>query len=159
MNTKISSGLKTLFLVHFIMGVIFGLINLLIAAEWYNLFGLKISDAAPYCLVGAAILGFAAGSWFGFRAVNWEQVRIIVLTELVWPPLAALVSLFFALQPNQTAALVWWVNFVIMAGFAIAFYIYFNKQEAAVKAPAPKAVAAKPVAKKAVRRRSARAYR
>ncbi len=157
MNTKISSGLKTLFLVHFIAGLIFGLINLLIPIEWYGLTGLKISDPAPYCLVGAAILGFSAGSWFAFKAVNWEQVRIIVLTELVWPPLGALASLYFALRPN--AAPVWWLNFVVLAGFAVAFYLYYNRQEAAagVKVPAPKAAAPKPAARKVARRRGARA--
>lgn len=158
MNTKISSGLKTLFLVHFILGLIVGLCNLVIPTQFYRLVGLEISDAAPYRLMGAAVLGFAAGSWFGFRAINWEQVRIIVLTELVWPPLGALISLVLALSPGQ-AALAWWINFVVLAGFAIAFYIYYNQHAgaSAIKAPAPKAAAPKAVAKKAARRGRARA--
>ncbi len=163
MNTKISSGLKTLFLIHFIMGLIFGLVNLLDPAGFYKLLGVPVTDPAPYRLLGGALLGFAAGSWFGYRATNWEQVRIIVLTELVWPPVGALVSLLLALGSTPGAS-AWWLNVVILAGFAIAFYIYYSRQEAApaVAAPAPRAAAPKAHAvkaapKKAARRRRARA--
>ncbi len=160
MDNKISSGLRTLFLVHFILGLIVGLCNLFIPELFYRISGMEISDAAPYRLLGAAVLGFAAGSWFGFKAVNLEQVRIVVLTELVWPPLGALVSLVLALS-SQTFAAAYWINFVVLAGFAIAFYVYFNQQEAAVtaaKVPSlPKAPAPKTPTRKVARRRRARA--
>ncbi len=158
MNTKISSGLKTLFLVHFILGLIFGLAYSLIPGQLLTLFTWPaIQDTWIYRTVGAAILGFSAGSWFCYKASSWEQVKIVVLTELVWPTLSALASLYGILNEKLPAGA--WLNFVIMAGFAIAFYIYYTRQEAAARVPAPaaKAPAPKAAVRKAVRRRRARA--
>ncbi len=157
MNTKISSGLKTLFLVHFIFGLVFGLLDLLMPKEFFGLLNWQIKDPMPFRLVGAAVLGFAGGSWFCYKASTWEQVKNVVLMELIWPPLGALVSLWALLTNEFPPA--GWLNFAILAGFAIAFYIYYNQQEAAavVKAPAPKVAAPKAVAKKAARRGRARA--
>ncbi len=157
MSTKISSGLKTLFLVHFIAGLIFGLLDLLVPETFYGMMAWPIKDPALARLTGAAILGFAAGSWFCYKATNWDQVRIVVLTELVWPPLGALVTLWGLISGEFPVAA--WINFVILAGFAIAFYVYYNQHEAAsvpaaaaaAKSPAPKA------ARKVARRRRARA--
>ncbi len=157
MNKPISSGLKTLFLVHFILGLIFGLLDLLIPETFFGLLNWPIKEPAVYRLAGAAILGFAAGSWFGYKAVTWEQVRIVVLTELVWPVLGALVTLLGLLTGAFPYA-AGWINFVILAGFAIAFWIYFNQHEAAaVTVPAPKEPAVKAPARKAARRKRARA--
>lgn len=157
MSTKISSGLKTLFLVHFILGLIFGLLDLLVPETFFGLLGWPINEPAGFQLTGAAILGFAAGSWFCYRATTWDQVRNVVLTELVWPPLGALVTLWGLISGAfPTAA---WINFVILAGFAIAFYIYYNQHEAAgvpAAAAAPKSPAPK-AARKVARRRRARA--
>ncbi len=159
MGNKIVSGLKTLFLVHFIFGLIFGLLILLIPDTFFGWFGWQVKEPDAYRLVGAAVLGFAGGSWFCYKSSTWEQVRNVVLTELIWPPLGALVNLW-ALVTGAFAPAAW-INFVILAGFAIAFYVYYNQQEAAVTAarmPAlPKAPAPKPPARKVARRRRARA--
>lgn len=153
MNTKIPPGLKTLFLVHFILGLALGLVYVLIPEPYFKLFNWQIDQPIIYRLLGSAILGFAAGSWFGFKAVDWEQVRIVVLTELVWPPLGAIINLLGILR-NEIPPLIGWINFVVLGGFAVAFYLYYNQQEgaAAVKAPAPKVSAPRPAAKKAARR-------
>ncbi len=149
----ISSGLKTTFLVHFILGLVFGLIYLLIPGTFFKIFNWPVPDHTAYRLLGAATLGFAAGSWFGYKAVTWDQVRIVVLTELVWPPLGALVNLWGLLSGALPA---WgWINFVILAGFAVAFWIFYNQHEGAT-APAPQAVATKRPARKAPARKRAR---
>lgn len=158
MSNKISSGLKTLFLVHFIFGLIFGLLYLLIPETFLGWLSWKVTEPAIYRLVGAAILGFTAGSWFCYKADTWGQVRNVVLMELVWPPLGALVNLWGLLSGQFPAA--GWINFVILAGFAIAFYIYYNQHEAAAAPapmPAPKAPAPKAPARKVARRRGSRA--
>jgi hypothetical protein len=157
MNKPISSGLRTTFLVHFILGLIFGLLLLLIPEAFLGMLGWKISQPAVYRLVGAAILGFTVSSWFGYRAATWDQVRIVVLAELVWAPLATLVNLWGMISAEFPPSA--WVNIVIFGGFAIAFWIFYNQQEAAaaVKAPTPKAPAPKAPARKVARRKRARA--
>jgi len=161
MNKPISSGLRTTFLVHFILGLIFGLLLLLIPETFLGMFSWKVTQPATYRLVGAAILGFTMSSWFGYKAATWDQVRIVVLAELVWAPLATLVMLWGMISGDFPPTA--WINVVIFGGFSIAFWISYNQQEAAAaikapafNAPAPKAPAPKAPARKAARRKRGR---
>jgi hypothetical protein len=125
MDKQISSGLKTTFLIHFVVAGIFGLVLLL----WGNLAGLEIVKTAIYRLVGAALLGFAASSWLAYKETVWERVRIVVQMEIVGSALGALVILwglaFEGLPPLE------WMNVVILAGFAIAFAFFYSRARAA----------------------------
>jgi len=126
MEKQIPSGLKTTFLVHFIVALIFGLINLLIPEVWGNLIGWPIKEPAIYRLVGAAILGFGASSWWAYKETAWEKVKIVVQMEIVWPVLATLVILWGLLFAGVPAF--GWLYAVIMAGFAAAFsFFYFRR--------------------------------
>jgi hypothetical protein len=125
MERKLSSGLKMTFLVHFIVAVIFGLIYLLVPEAWGRLVGWPVQEVPPYRLVGAAMLGFAASSWLSYKATNWETVKIVVQMEIVWTILGALVMLWgllFAALP-----VFGWINFVLLAGFAAAFGVFYTR--------------------------------
>ena len=123
---KMSSGLKTLFLVHFIVALVFGLLYLLVPAVFMGTLGVKILDTYPYRLIGAAVLAFAASSWFCYQAVEWDRVKIVVQAEIVWTVLAALVGLYGVLLAGQAAAN--WISIVIMAGFAAAFIYFYSRK-------------------------------
>jgi hypothetical protein len=123
---KISSGLRTLFLVHFIVALIFGLADLLIPATFMGWFGMTVPDVNPYRLVGAAVLAFGASSWLGYKAAGWDDVRIIVQTEIVWTVLASVVLLYGVLFAGLAAA--FWINAIIMIVFAIAFIYFYSKK-------------------------------
>jgi hypothetical protein len=124
--TKISSGLRTLFLVHFVLGLVFGLAYLLIPGIFLGWFGVSSQDIFPYRLVGAAILAFSASSWYCYKAAEWDRVKIVVQAEIVWTVLAVLVGLYglvFAGQPTGQ-----WISVIIMAGFAAAFTYFYSKK-------------------------------
>ena len=123
---KISSGLKTLFLVHFIVGLVFGLAYLFIPGTFMAWFGVTLKDEFPWRMVGAAVLAFTASSWFAYKADVWDKVGIVVMAEICWTSLAALVGLyglFFAGQPT-----ILWVNVILMACFAVAFGYFYSKK-------------------------------
>jgi hypothetical protein len=122
-DMKISSGLKTLFLVHFIFGLGFGLVNLLIPAMYMGWSGIQVQDQFPWRIVGAAILAFTVSSWYCYKAAEWDKVKIVVIAEIVWTSLVALVGLYGLLFAGQPAG--FWVNVIIMAGFAIAFAYFY----------------------------------
>lgn len=126
MEKNISSGLKNLFLVHMIVGAIFGFIFLLIPEIWGNMIGWPVKEPVIYRLLAAAIWGLTASSWFAYKETVWEKVKIVVQMEIVWLVLGALVALwgfFFA----GASALGSWLYFVILAGLAAAFSFFYSR--------------------------------
>jgi hypothetical protein len=124
--TKISSGLRTLFLVHFVCGLVFGLLYLFIPGIFMSWFGMPVQDELPYRVIGAAVLAFTASSWYCYKSPEWDKVKIVVLAEIVWTVLNVLVSLYGLIFAGAPAGE--WANVIIMAGFAAAFiYFYYKK--------------------------------
>lgn len=122
---KISSGLKNLFLVHLVVGLFFGLVYVFIPNTMMGWFGVSIPDIFPWQIIGAAILGFSASSWYCFKETEWDRVRIVVLAEIVWTGLVVLVGLYGLLFAGQPAVM--WSNVVIMALFFVAFAYFYKK--------------------------------
>ena len=126
MENQIPSGLKTTFLVHFVAGLLFGLIYLLIPEVWGKLIGWPVLESTPWRLLGAAMLVFAMSSWLAYKAIGWEEVKIVVQMEIAWTILATLVllwGLIFAGLPTFA-----WVNTVILAAFAVAFSVFYFRR-------------------------------
>ena len=124
MEKQISSGLKVTFLVHVIVGAIFGLVMLLVPGMW-NLLGVTVQEPAMYRLTGAAILGFTTSSWLAYKETAWEKVKIVVQMEIVWTILATLVLLWGLIFAGLPA--IEWINAVIMGGFAAAFSFFYSR--------------------------------
>jgi hypothetical protein len=121
---QISQGLKMTFLVHFVIGLIFGLIDVLIPEQWGNLTNWPVQDPVMYRLVGSAILAFAASSVLAYRETDWERVDIIVRTEIIWTALAALVFLVAVFFGDAPA--IAWLYALLMAGFCAAFSVFYR---------------------------------
>ena len=121
---EISQGLKITLLVHFVTGLFFGLINLLIPELWGDLTNWPVQDPNTYRLLGAAILAFAASSILAYRETDWERVIIIVRTEIVWTGLATLVFLVAVIFGGAPA--IAWLYALLMAGFCAAFSVFYR---------------------------------
>ena len=124
--TKISSGLKLLFLVHFGVGLVFGLLYLFNPAMVLGWARMTAPDPLPYRIIGAAVLAFTASSWYCYQAAEWEKVKIVVVAEIVWTVLNVLVGLFAVTFAGAPAGE--WINIIIMAGFAAAFIYFYIKK-------------------------------
>lgn len=112
------------FLVHFVVGLFFGLIDLLIPVQWGDVTNWPVQDPTMYRLVGAAILAFAASSILAYRETDWEKVVLIVRTEIVWTALATLVFLVSLVFGDAPA--IAWLYALLMAGFCAAFSIFYR---------------------------------
>ena len=123
MEKKVSSGLKTTFLAHIIIGLIVGLGMLLFPQVWAA--GVPVKEPNMYRLVGAAILGFTSGSWWAYKETAWDKVKIVVQMEIVWTILATLVILYGLLFAGLPA--VGWLNAIIHACFAAAFTYFYSR--------------------------------
>lgn len=125
MDKGISSGLKTTFLIHAIIALIFGLLYLLIPETLGKFIDWPTTEPEVFRTIGAAVLAFGASSFWCYRASSWEAVKIVVQTEIVWTVLATLVMLYGLLFANLPAFA--WVNTILMGGFAAAFIVFYTK--------------------------------
>ena len=129
MKKSISSGLKTTFLVHAIVGIVLGLAHLLIPESVGNLLGWDMADPV-YRLAGAAVIAFGVSSSLAYQADACEKIKIVVQAELVWAGLGALAILWGLLDGALPPAA--WLNCVMLAGFAAAFGYFYTRPDAAV---------------------------
>ena len=124
MDKKIKPGLKYTFLVHFIVALVFGLLYLLIPETYGALTGWPVQDSTIYRVLGAALLGFGAGSILAYRETAWEKVIIMVRAEIVWLALGVLAMLWGLLFAGAPA--IGWLNTVLLAAFLVAFSVFYN---------------------------------
>lgn len=123
-----SGGLKTTFLVHFVVALAFGLLLFLAPPLWGSLAGYEASDPTLARVLGAALLGLAVSSWLGYRADRWDTVRIVVAMEIVFDVLAALAVLYGMYFEGMPVF--GWVVFAIYAVFAVAWIYFYRKHSA-----------------------------
>ncbi len=135
MDRPITSGLKSLFLVHAVVGLLFGLGYLVIPATVAEWFKMPITDEPYLRLIGAAILGFTATSTVAYQAHSWAEVKIVVQGEFVWTGLAAVLSLWFVLDGDWPVA--GWIMFGLMALFFLAFGYFYYREERTLTVPKP----------------------
>jgi hypothetical protein len=120
-----SRGLKTTFLVHAIVTLAFGVVLYLIPDTWAAFINWIPFDPVVTRIYAAALLAIGVSSWLGYRAARWDEVRIVVQTEMVLTVLSALIGLYLALFAS--APLFIWVPIGIFVVFAMA-WIYFYRQ-------------------------------
>ncbi len=124
MEKSISSGLRTTFLVHAIVGIALGLAYFLVPESVGSLLDWDTADPA-YRLIGAAAAAFGVSSWLAYQADAWEKIKIVVQAELVWTVLGALAILWGLLDGTLPAAA--WLNFAMLAGFAAVFGYFYTR--------------------------------
>ncbi|MBN1967562.1 MAG: hypothetical protein JW910_23100 [Anaerolineae bacterium] len=128
MQKQVSSGLKYTFLAHAIVALVLGLGILLIPDTVSGWISWPLGETFFIRLAGAAILGFAASSFWAYSAEDFAQVRIVVLMEIVWTVLGTLVYLWGLLIADPRIPSIGWVFAIILALFAVAFgYFYFRE--------------------------------
>jgi hypothetical protein len=125
---EITPGLKNTFLLHAILAGLVGLQHLVAPRVWTDLAGIEIVETVTWRLIGAALLGFAAGSWLAYRETAWQRVRIVVVMEIVWSILGALVLLWGILFEGLPA--LEWLNAILLGIFALLFTIFWQRRPA-----------------------------
>jgi signal transduction histidine kinase len=126
MEKQISYGLRITFLVHVIVAGIFGLVFLLIPEMFGGMMGAPIKEPSTFRLLGAALVAFAASSWFAYRETVWERVKIVVQMEIVWTILGVLATLWGLMFEGLPTAD--WMNVLILGAFAVAFIFFYSRR-------------------------------
>jgi hypothetical protein len=114
-----SKTLRTIFLIHALVGLILGVPMLIAPGRLLNWLGWAPIDPIISRLLGAALLALAWSSFRGWRADDRAGVALLLEMEAVFTVLGCvglLRHLLFARYPLMP-----WVVFVMMAIFAAAW--------------------------------------
>ncbi len=112
-----SKSLRSIFLIHAVVGLIFGLPMLLAPGRLLTWVNWRPIDPIISRLLGAALLALAWSSFRGWRADKRASVALLVELEAVFTVLGCvglLRHLLFAWYP-----IVPWLIFVVLAIFAV----------------------------------------
>jgi hypothetical protein len=140
MEKPISSGLKTLFLVHAIISLLFGLSLWLVPGRFLTLVGwvpqwvtgiaegvatkvpgTMFMDAYIVRGLGAALLALAYASFRGWRATRWGEVGLLVELEIVFCLLGLLGMIATMFLVEKAMPTFGWVEIAILGGFGVAW--------------------------------------
>jgi len=129
MKEENSKLLKLLFLVHFFVAVIFGLI-FTVAVEYYvSLTGWPYLDPVSGRVLGAVFLGLAVSSLLAWKETKWEHVKIIVQMEIVWSAIGTIVQIWAIFM--LPVPIIIWLQTVILIFFLVTFTWFYYDQEIA----------------------------
>jgi len=123
---EIPKGLKTAFLIHAVVALIFGLALFIAPGRFARLINWSPMDPVISRVLGAALLALAVSSWLSYRATTWEKVEIKVQLEIVFTVLGV-VGLLRHLLFLPTPAFAW-VNLVVLAAFAVVWIVFYLRR-------------------------------
>jgi hypothetical protein len=123
-----SQGLKTTFLIHAIVALVFGIVMYLIPGIFARLIGWQPFDGNMTRGFAAALLALAVSSWFGYRAARWDEVRIVVQMEIAFTVLGAVAGLYGFFVKGAPAII--WIAIVIWVAFAAAWLYFYSRARA-----------------------------
>jgi len=79
-------------------------------------------------LYTAALLAVGVGSWFGYRAARWTEIKILVQAEITFTVLGALAGLYAAFVAGAPAFN--WLATGVFVGFGVAWILLYRRAEA-----------------------------
>jgi hypothetical protein len=121
---------KWAFLIHVILGFVFTILYWMPTVSMPILVGAFSAVAGGFSqIVGAACLGLTLGSVFCYMAIEWKQVKIVVIIEVIWLG-AALVALTINVMLFLASAA---LLYIVVGGLFIMFLVVFLKQEGKMK--------------------------
>ena len=129
MAKELLKGLEIVLLVHFILGLILGILFLFIPEKYCTIIGVVMADHGLLRLVGAASLALGSSSFLAYRSKDWEKVKLLVQMDLIWLVSAIVGLVWWLVESGPLVA--WWVfgMFIAFLGAFIYFYILQEKGE------------------------------
>ena len=94
---------------------------------WCSLIGYVITDKGTFRLIGAASFALGIGSFLAYRSKDWEQVKFIVLIELVWLIFANIAMLIWLFV--ESGPVMGWLIELMFICFLVAFLYSYIQEE------------------------------
>ena len=124
-----SDWLKYTFIIHIVIGFIFGLGLFLIPDIFLSLFEWEPAVLDPINRVfGAVIIGLTSGSILALLDPDWEHVIILVRIELVWLFLGIIAMTIGMLDTTVTYSVLGWGNVLVLTVLFVLFGVGYYKE-------------------------------
>ena len=118
---------KYWFLFSFVLQLFFGLAFVFLLEVFLDMMVWPYADMGIPRLFGASLLGFSFLNLLAYRKKEWEGVKIVVQTMIVWiiMEIAAMLYIHFGLPTHPIV----WMNTIIWIIQVIVFiYIYIQQR-------------------------------
>lgn len=122
-NIDLPTGLKTWFVIHFVVDMLFAIPLLLLPGLILPLFGWESFDPVMPRLVGAALLGIGGESLFSRNAPK-EAFKALLRLKIIWASGAILALVLGILNGGPPIT---WGFLAIFIGF-LGIWVYFRKK-------------------------------
>jgi len=119
---SVPARLRTWFVVHFVMDLLFAIPLLLVPVFTLETFGWSTVDPLASRLVGAALVGIGVESFLG-RNASVESFHTMLRLKILWS-LSACFGI--ALTIAQGAPVMAWGFLAIFAGFSVVWIYYWR---------------------------------
>jgi hypothetical protein len=126
MGNELLKGLKIVLLIHFVLGIIIGIVFLFIPEIWCTFLRVTMTDHGVLRLIGAASLALGFSSFLAYRSKDWGTTKLFVQMEFVWLLSAIVGMLWWLIESGPIAG--WWV-FGMFVCFLAAFIVFYIQQE------------------------------
>ena len=121
----IPNVLKYTFILEFIVGMAYGFLFFLSPEFFVDSTGWPFLDPVAGRIMGSLFIGFGAAALFGYRAASWDEVKIVVLANIVWG-IFGVISMFWMMIAHPTIPIVGWFNTGMICLFTVLFvYSYY----------------------------------
>jgi hypothetical protein len=134
MAEEILKFTKLTFIIHFLIALIFTVffwIPDITIPLFLGVAALNLATHALTLTIGCLFAGFAVSSLFGILAKEWKQVKIVVISEIVWLFCNLVISIVsFSVLTAVGAA----INLVVTIIMLVLFLLTFLQQQDIIKA-------------------------
>lgn len=125
--TEYGKLLRITFIIHIIIGLVFGLGFLLVPDLLYPIFEMTFVDPNTRAF-GAMILAFTIGSILALMTKEWVRVKILVEIEIVWTLVGSIVMIYHMFVP-PTYGIMWWGPIAITLLLWVLFLISYLQEK------------------------------
>ena len=123
MTASVPASLRTWFVVHAIVDLLFAVPILIDPAFTLKLFGWTIVDPLASRLVGAALIAIGTESYLG-RNASLESFRTMLRLKVLWSLSASLGIALSIMQGSPVGA---WFFLLIFVGFSVVWTSYWRR--------------------------------
>lgn len=123
MNKSVSQRLQIVFLVHFAIALVFGLLLFIIPGRFLLLVRWQPIDPVITRLFGATMLAMALGDWLCHRATDWEAIAVLLQVQ-IWAAVLGAIGVLRHLLFVRTPAFAWVFAVLLVVYAAVWTYSF-----------------------------------